>query len=300
MNQRKNRDLGVRTLINGLSALLIAFFIFLAQYREWRWLFAAAVSAVAAIAVWEYDQLVKRKGVRPGVTLSILSVIFYIFSIFVKTQGPYAVANSFLSHTPELVLGAAFLSCFVYFAILKLPPIIHIATTFFGIVYIAVPLSLFVKIIYFFSYDKLDEQAFAGIWWVVYLIAVTKSSDIGGYFVGSSFGKRKLALKLSPKKTLEGALGGLLGSILMSLGICFLGKTYGEVFSQFSYLKSIFLGTLIGIIGQIGDLAESFLKRDASVKDSNSIPGVGGILDMTDSLLFAAPVVYLSLGIIYT
>lgn len=300
MNQGKNHDLGIRTLINGLSAVFIALFIFLAHYTALRWMFAAAVAAIGATAVWEYDRLVKKKGLSPAVTLSIITVVAYIFTVFIKTQGPYTSLPSFWAHTPEIVLAVAFLSCFIHFALIGLPPITHIATTFFGIVYIAVPLGLLVSVIYFFTYQGKADSFFEGSWWIVYLIAVTKSADIGGYFIGSAFGRRKLALKLSPKKTLEGALGGLVASTLMSLWICFLGKQYGRVFEGFTYLQSIWIGALIGIVGQIGDLAESFLKRDAGVKDSNTLPGVGGVLDMIDSLLFTAPVVYIFLRIIYT
>ncbi|HEY4832651.1 MAG TPA: phosphatidate cytidylyltransferase, partial [Waddliaceae bacterium] len=75
---------------------------------------------------------------------------------------------------------------------------------------------------------------------------------------------------------------------------------YGHIFEAFSYLQALWLGVVVGALGQIGDLAESLLKRDANVKDSNSIPGVGGMLDMIDSLLFTAPVVYIFLRIAYT
>lgn len=300
MNRGKSHDLGIRTLINGSSAVLIALLIFLAHYPALRWIFAAAVGLVGGVAIWEYDRLVKKKGLFPASGLSIIFVVLYIFSVFIKTQGPYSVLSSFWAGAPEIVLTLAFLSCFVYFAIAGLPPITHIATTFFGIIYIAVPLGLFVSVMYFFTYQGMQDRVFEGSWWIIYLIAVTKSADIGGYFIGNAFGKRKLALKLSPKKTLEGALGVLIASTLTSLWICYLGKEYGGVFEGFSYLQSIWIGALIGIIGQIGDLAESFLKRDAGVKDSNSLPGVGGILDMIDSLLFTAPIVYIFLRIIYT
>ncbi len=283
-NRAKSHDLGIRTLINGVSALLIALLIFLAHYPALRWLFAAVVAAVGALAVWEYDSLVKKKGILPAVALSIITVILYIFAVFIKTQGPYSWGNNLISLLPVMILGAAFLASFIYFAIRELPPITHVSTTFFGILYIAIPLGLFNNIIF----------AVEGLWWIIYLIAVTKSADIGGYFIGSAFGKRKLALKLSPKKTLEGALGGLIASIVMSLILCCLGKKFG-VFAYFTYLEAVGMGLLLGILGQIGDLAESFLKRDAGVKDSNTLPGVGGLLDMVDSLLFTAPLVYLYL-----
>ncbi len=297
---RKASDLAQRTLINGLSACLIALFIFIAEFSALRWIFTAAVAAIAATAIWEYNQLLKKKELTPATALSMVAAILYVFAIFVKTQGPYPFLNSLWPHIPEVVLGLAFFACFAYFTFIGKSPLLNISSTFFGIVYIGIPLGLFVRVMYFFTFGGMEDLHFQGSWWIIYMIAATKSADVGGYFIGSYFGKRKLAHKLSPNKTLEGALGGLFASTLMSLFICFLGKEVGEVFQEFTYIQSIWLGALMGILGQIGDLAESLLKRDARVKDSNSIPGVGGILDMVDSLLFTAPVVYIFLRILYT
>lgn len=297
---RKAKDLAQRTLINGISAILIALFIFLAEFSSLRWIFTLAVAAIAAIAIWEFDQLLKKKELNPAVILSISSAIFYVFSVFIKTQGPFAIASSFWLHLPEIVLGLAFFGCFAFFTIIGKSPLLNISSSFFGIVYIAVPLGLFVRVMYFFTFGGREDPYLQGSWWIIYLIATTKSADVGGYFIGSYFGKRKLAHRLSPNKTLEGALGGLFASTLMSLFVCFLGKRIGHVFNHFSYGQALWLGGIIGVLGQIGDLAESLLKRDAHVKDSNTIPGVGGILDMIDSLLFTAPVLYIFLRIVYT
>lgn len=282
---KKAKDLAARSLINGLGAASVAVLIFLGAYSALKWLFTAAVAGIASVALWEYNQLLKKKGLNPAYALSIVSGILYIFAVFLKTQG-------YFSHLPEIILGLAFLGCFAHFTFLAKSPLLNISSTFFGIVYIGVPLGLFIWVMYFFISG--------GSWWIIYLIATTKSADVGGYFIGSYFGKRKLAHRLSPNKTLEGALGGLLGSLLMSLFICYLAKKIGHTFESFSYLQALFLGIAIGFMGQIGDLAESLLKRDAGVKDSNTIPGVGGILDMIDSLLFTAPVLYIFLRIVYT
>ncbi|MCC5831662.1 MAG: phosphatidate cytidylyltransferase [Chlamydiales bacterium] len=299
-NLRKAKDLTQRTLINGLSALLIALFIFLAEVNPLRWLFTAAIAAIASIAIWEYNRLLKRKELTPAVALSVTAAVLYIFAVFFKTQAPYPHYPYLWHHLPEIILGIAFFACFAYFTAIPNSPLLNIATSFFGIVYIAIPLGLFVRVIYFFSFDGVEDPQFQGSWWIVYLIATTKSADVGGYFIGSYFGKRKLAHRLSPNKTLEGALGGLAASIAMSLLICFLGRKVGGVLGGFTYVQSLWLGCLMGVLGQMGDLAESLLKRDAGVKDSNSIPGVGGILDMIDSLLFTAPLVYIFLEIVYT
>lgn len=297
---RKANDLAQRTVINGVSAVLIALLIFFAEFGGFRWVFTAAVAAISATAIWEYNQLLKKKALNPATALSIAAAILYVFAVFMKTQGPFPFLTAFWAHSPEIILALAFFGCFVHFTVISKSPIVNISSTFLGIVYIGIPLGLFVRVMYFFTFGGMEDPHLQGSWWIVYLIAVTKSADIGGYFIGSYFGKRKLAHRLSPNKTLEGAIGGLVASMLISLFLCFLGKKVGHVFEGFSYIQSLWLGALVGVLGQIGDLAESLLKRDAGVKDSNTIPAVGGILDMIDSLLFTAPVVYIFLRVVYT
>ena len=112
--------------------------------------------------------------------------------------------------------------------------------------------------------------------------------DIGAYFVGRLMGKRKLIPAVSPKKTVEGALGGLVFSALTGLGVC----AYFNL--PFSPLLAFLIALIVGASGQVGDLAESALKRTANVKDSGSLlPGHGGMLDRIDSLLFGVPLAHL-------
>ena len=122
------------------------------------------------------------------------------------------------------------------------------------------------------------------------LFIITWFGDSAAYFVGSYFGKHKLAPKISPKKSWEGALGNiggnLLGALLMKATVC----------TEWSAVDVVALALLLGVVGQLGDLVESTWKRSAGVKDSNAggvaIPGHGGMLDRVDSLVFAAPVLY--------
>ncbi|MGI9253690.1 MAG: phosphatidate cytidylyltransferase [Thermomicrobiales bacterium] len=125
----------------------------------------------------------------------------------------------------------------------------------------------------------------AGLSWTLVVILVTWIADTAAYLVGRSVGRHKLAPRLSPNKTIEGALGGLAGAVLVSLA-CFslFGLPGGPLWAVIS-------GLLLGVAGQIGDLSESLMKRQAGVKDSGDIiPGHGGILDRIDALLFAFPV----------
>ncbi len=293
------KDLGCRALVNGLSAILIAVIIFFAQYAYFKWFFVAAVALIASVALWEFYQLLYNKGLYPATNIGIITTIIYIFAVFYKTQGPHAYWGSLWQRIPEVILALAFFSLFVYYAFNEKSPIINISTTFLGVVYIGIPFGLVIRAMYFFQFDGGEDFHYQGSWWIIYLIAVTKSADMGGYFIGRLFGRKKLAHRLSPNKTLEGAIGGLASSILMSLLVCYIGRRF-DAFGGFTYSASIWFGLIVGFIGQLGDLAESMLKRDADVKDSNTIPGVGGVLDMSDSILFTSPVIFLFLRVLYT
>jgi phosphatidate cytidylyltransferase len=159
--------------------------------------------------------------------------------------------------------------------------IVAISTTIFGILYVSWFLSFFIKIRYLAG----------GIGLVLTVILITKLGDIGAYFIGSRFGKIPLIPRISPKKSVEGAVAGMIFSLL--------GALVSKPFLNLSYLQLIFLGLFLGILGQLGDLSESLMKRDCQVKDSGHLlPGMGGILDFIDSLLFTAPAFYFLMSII--
>ena len=135
------------------------------------------------------------------------------------------------------------------------------------------------------------SQHFAGSTMVILMILlVVKSTDIGAYFGGRAIGRRKMIPWLSPGKTWEGLACGLITSALVSLGISrFVPHLHG-----LTWWNALLFGAVIGFLGQVGDLLESLMKRDAEVKDSGRlIPGFGGVLDVIDSPLFAAPFAYL-------
>jgi phosphatidate cytidylyltransferase len=124
------------------------------------------------------------------------------------------------------------------------------------------------------------------------LFLVIWADDTFAYLVGRTIGRNRLFPSISPKKTLEGSVAGLGGSLLVAWG-------FTSLFWQTaSWKKAMLLAGIVAVFGQIGDLAESAIKRGASVKDSGSVlPGHGGLLDRVDSLLFGAPVLWLSLAI---
>ena len=136
-----------------------------------------------------------------------------------------------------------------------------------------------------------------GLTWQAYLLLSMFVSvwvcDSAAYFAGRAFGKHKLFARVSPKKSWEGAIAGV---IFSTLSFALLTHTFLE---NFPLIHGICIGLLIGIIGPIGDLCESLLKRDANIKDSSSlIPGHGGVLDRFDSIMFVAPTIYIYLSML--
>jgi phosphatidate cytidylyltransferase len=126
-----------------------------------------------------------------------------------------------------------------------------------------------------------------GINLIYLLLGITWCSDIGAYLVGKQFGKRKIMPAISPNKSLEGYIGGLIFGVATSLAIC------SWLLPNIKPIHAVIMGLIFTIIGQIGDLAESILKRGANVKDSGKLmPGHGGILDRCDSLVFITPALY--------
>ncbi len=145
----------------------------------------------------------------------------------------------------------------------------------FGLIYIA----------WFFAQVLQIRRLPQGEWWVFFTILIVKSGDAGAYFVGKAMGKNKLLEHVSPKKSIEGAWGQMITSIVLSAASTFF-------LPDVPMMHLLILGFSIGVLAQLSDLAESLLKRDAGVKDSGQIPGLGGILDVLDSLLFTVPFVY--------
>ena len=126
-----------------------------------------------------------------------------------------------------------------------------------------------------------------GIQWIFLLLVIVMCGDSGAYYVGCTFGKRKLYPAVSPNKSIEGAAGGLVGSLA---GACIARATF---FPELTLADAVMTSVLLGVLGQLGDLFESLLKRSFGVKDSGVIvPGHGGILDRLDSILFAAPAAF--------
>jgi phosphatidate cytidylyltransferase len=171
-----------------------------------------------------------------------------------------------------------------------------IATTLFGLMYVPWLLN-FIQKINFFPFAEGSPKD-AGKFFVLYFILVTKFSDMGAYLTGSLIGKHKMIPRISPGKTWEGFGGAIFLSTVSSLVFV---HFLGDKMVGMNWMHAVILGIVLSSTAVVGDLIESLFKREADVKDSgNFFPGIGGILDLLDSLLFNAPIMYLYLRHILT
>lgn len=251
------------------TSVILIIIIAMAMMRDW--MITSLIMLFAILGLYEFFTMVEKKGIE----------IFKYFGLGVGMVILMSVGLHF-----ELTRGWEFL--LITLSLLSLiliqfqrrqnsGVIVGLSTTIFGIFYIPWFISFLIKIRYL-SYG-------AGMLATVLLI--TKSGDIGAYLLGTRFGKHLLMPRVSPNKSVEGLLGGLLFSVLTSMSCKFFMP------ANFSYLHLLILGLFLGLLGQLGDLSESLMKRDCNVKDSGGIlPGLGGVLDSIDSVLFTGPVFY--------
>jgi phosphatidate cytidylyltransferase len=272
------KDFWKRTLATVIASVSVMLLLIWAFQPVVQYIVAIVCAALAAVAAWEYGQLARTKGnTNSYVLVPLVAAVVLAF---------FAAARMADNKWPLFML---FLAALILFGVRfrqKQGAIVDLAVSLFGLLYVAVPFGMMLWILY-------SQSGEDGRIWIAYLIAVTKITDIGGYFFGSLWGQRKLAPNISPGKTVEGALLGWVCAVAVSL--LFYG--IGRFTSQFhlELIDALWLGALLGIVGQFGDLAESLLKRDADKKDSSNLPALGGILDLVDSLLFNAPILYLYL-----
>lgn len=283
MKSKNMADLNRRLVVSSILGAIVASLIAFSTSSFVSLLLMLCVATLAGIGVWEYGQLAVNKGIRPATRWMVVIAVAQVAALYASL-----VFVDF-PQLPILVLAVAMVIFFLLHFRDTSGALLTIAVEFFGIAYVAAPLSLMLGVLYPVAYNGIPQE---GRWWLVYLIFVTKITDVGAYFVGRLWGKKKLSPHLSPKKTIEGAVAGFVAAVLASMLMSYCGQRFFNGGFGLSFSESIWLGMLMGVFGQIGDLAESLLKRDAVVKDSNTLPGLGGVLDMVDSLLFTTPILY--------
>ena len=248
------------------------------------------LASVCAIAIWEFYSLLIAGDVPSSKKLgTFLSIIFSIATWFYMIESKKITS---ISNVLDIILWSIMVSIIIitFYRLLAYDDmkegLSKALGTLLGFIYVPFLFSFFIRI--FLISDDLTYPAYAAF----YIVLCTKISDTGGYFIGSKFGKNKLAKIISPKKSWEGLLGGILFCLIINL----IWKLFIErhVFFSISILHILILSFLIPIFGTAGDLVESLFKRAVKIKDSGAITyGIGGILDMIDSLLFTAPMFYI-------
>jgi len=248
------------------------------------WLFIAVVVMLTAGGLYEFFYMVRKKDVPIYSYTGIFIGILIPVSIFTHFEPTKNWELLFIVIGFLLILFMQFARKDNRHAILGL------STTLFGVLYVAWFFSFLVKI-------RLMLPGWEGVRLVGFILLVTKSADIGALFIGTKFGRHPLLPKVSPNKSIEGILGAL--SIAACTALIF--RPFLPQPLHLPVWQVFLMGVFFGGLGQLGDLSESLIKRDCGVKDSGKfLPGMGGVLDIIDSLLFSAPAFYLYMSSMLT
>ena len=240
----------------------------------------AAITAVAAgLGAYELCAMAKRADKAPYPDLAVGGAVACVAAACIpsETQGIWARGEA-LGVILVVVLGAALIRQRMRGSLRG--ALSNAGMTVFAVLYVGLLLSFVVRI-------RLLPNG--GLPAVVLVVFAAKLGDVGAYAFGNMVGGRKLAPVTSPNKTVAGAIGGLIVSVVVGVLICVVSGLSSVWFA-------LGVSTMVGVLGQLGDLSESAIKRDLEAKDSSSsLPGFGGVLDVLDSLLFAAPALYVVL-----
>jgi phosphatidate cytidylyltransferase len=268
-------------------ALLIAF-------SGFEILFWILISVFGLIALLEFYRMLDHKGLPNfKVTGMICGAVMLVGSFYYFAKmGP---ARSYDFEVAVLLFFLLTMFARQMFARLRGDePLQTMAYTLFGLLYVLWLYNFITKIVY--VVPRSSTGAVTGQFYVLYLITITKFSDMGAYLTGSVIGRHQMIPHISPKKTWEGFGGALVFSLLASLALY---KLMPGHLSVLTVTHATVLGLLLGFAAVIGDLAESIIKRSTGVKNSgNILPGIGGALDLVDSLLFTAPLLFFYLRLV--
>ena len=258
-------------------------------FSGWENGFFLLIAAVGLLAQWEFYQILDAKKLPNFKLTALLSGVVFLCGSF------YYFSKIGPAQSYDFELSVLLFVMLVVFArqmferTRDVSPLEQMAFTLFGFLYVLWLFNFVTKIVY--VTPRLATGETTGHFYVLYLIVVTKFSDMGAYLTGSLIGKNPLVPHISPKKTWEGFFGALAFSVMGSFAmLCLLPTQLGLI--QF-WPHGLILGFLLGFTAIIGDLAESIIKRSCGVKDSGKmLPGIGGALDLIDSLLFTAPLLF--------
>jgi len=256
--------------------------------------FFGLIAAFGLLMLWEFYGMLDHKGLPNfKITAMVCGAIMLCGSFhYFSTVGPAQ------SYDFEMACLLGFLLTVfarqMFTSLREDAPLRTMAYTIFGLLYVLWLFNFVTKIVY--VVPRSPTGAVMGQFYVLYLIAITKFSDMGAYLTGSVIGRHQMIPHISPKKTWEGFAGALFFSLLASWGLF---QLMPNKLSALNWTHATVLGLLLGFAAVIGDLAESIVKRSTGVKDSgNFLPGIGGALDLIDSLLFTAPLLFFYLRLV--
>lgn len=277
----------VTTIALWTIALVIAF-------SGYELAFYALICIFGLIALWEFYRMLDHRDLPNfKITGLICGAVMLVGSFYYFAKmGP---AGSYDFEVAVLLFFLLTVFARQMFARLRHDePLQTMAYTLFGLLYVLWLFNFTTKILY------LTPRSGAGVvtgqFYCLYLIAVTKFSDMGAYLTGSAIGRHLMVPQISAKKTWEGFFGALAFALFCSLALFRLMPGH---LAMLNWTHATILGLLLGFAAVIGDLAESIIKRSTGVKDSgNLLPGIGGALDLIDSLLFTAPLMFFYLRLV--
>jgi len=275
-------------ILRFISTVALWTIALLIMYSGHEGLFWILISAFGMIGLWEFYRMLDHKGL-PNFKITgmicgavMLAGSFYYFSKIGPT-GSYDFEVAVLLFFLLTVFGRQ-----MFARLRDDEPLQTMAYTLFGLLYVLWLFNFITKIVYLTP--RSSNGQLTGQFYVLYLIAVTKFSDMGAYLTGSVIGRHLMVPHISAKKTWEGFFGAIVLALLCSLGLY---KLMPGHLSVLNWTHATILGLLLGFAAVVGDLAESIIKRSTDVKDSgNLLPGIGGALDLLDSLLFTAPLLF--------
>lgn len=263
------------------------------------WFFAVVMALCSVLALREVFHLAQYRGARPFARLAYVLAPLYILALEARLLWGAPVHGPLAGVDPSglVLVAAGVLPCLgLLFRQRQEGALVDVAVTWLGLVYVAGFASCYLRIRHLgLPGPGAPGWVADGMEFVVVTVFVTKMADIGALLVGRRFGRHKLIPRLSPGKTWEGAVGGLLAAmgfmaVLAALDPDFALRRAG------GWPAVCAVSAMLAVVGTCGDLVESAFKRDNAAKDAGaSIPGFGGILDLIDSLLLAGPVMYVAL-----
>ncbi len=262
-------------------------------------LFLGLMLGIAGLGLREFYGLVEKRGLQCFKTWGIVGGLLLMASTFAYLEGWVVPLNRIPAKANDFETGILIVFvlglCLRQFFSKTTVGLVSISTTLLGLMYVPWLLN-FIQKLHFFP--AVNGVAIDGNFYIFYFILVTKFSDVGAYVTGSLIGRHKMIPRISPGKTWEGFAGALVVSTGLSILFAHLA---GDRLYGMNLLHATVLGIVLSLAAVVGDLIESIFKREAGVKDSGQwFPGIGGILDLMDSLLFNAPLMYLYLRHVLT